>query len=413
MLTVEYSVSVQYATINGSAASPLDYASQSGTLVFLPGNQTQTITIAVHGDTVVEPNQTFIVRLSNVHGGATVADADGVGTIATDDTPPTTPPSPTALTWYLAEGATGAFFDNDILIANPTTTVAPVTLTFFKEGGSTVVDQRTIPAQSRVTIHVDQLAGLENASASVRVTSTDGVPLVVERTMFWDATYYGGHTGAAVSQPAPTWYFAEAAQGFFDTFVLVTNANTTAADVTLTFLREGEPPVIKTVPVGAASRVTIAASTFGELVGRSFGLIVDATQPVIAERAMYFGTTSAQLWSGGHESPGVTQTSTHWSIAEGATGSFFDTFILLSNPQDDEAHVTLDFLLESGESVRATRTVPGKGRVTVNIEAENDPRCVMARSRRWSRRIGRSCRNARPTGPPTRCRAAKATTASA
>ena len=43
--------------------------------------------------------------------------------------------------------------------------------------------------------------------------------------MFWDASYYGGHTGTAVEQPAVRWFFAEAAQGFFDTYVLVTNAN--------------------------------------------------------------------------------------------------------------------------------------------------------------------------------------------
>ena len=96
--------------------------------------------------------------------------------------------------------------------------------------------------------------------------------------------------------------------------------------------------------------------------------------PVIAERAMYFGSTPTRLWSGGHESPGVSQASTSWFHAEGATGAFFDTFILLGNPQDDPANVTLDFLLESGETVTVQRDVPAKGRVTVPIEAEDDPR---------------------------------------
>jgi hypothetical protein len=95
---------------------------------------------------------------------------------------------------------------------------------------------------------------------------------------------------------------------------------------------------------------------------------------VIAERAMYFGSSPARLWSGGHESPGVSQASTSWFHAEGATGAFFDTFILLGNPQDDPANVTLDFLLESGETVTLQRVVPGKGRVTVEIEAQDDAR---------------------------------------
>jgi autotransporter-associated beta strand protein len=361
-------VSVQFASVNGTGASPQDFTAHSGTLTFLPGTTSQTVTIAVHGDDTAEATEAFIVRLSGAQGGATIADEDGVGTIETDDE------APAPLTYFLAEGATGPFFDNDVLIANPNVAAAPVTLTFFTQQGAVIAEQRTIPGRSRATIHVDQISGLEEAAASVEVKSNNGLPLTVERTMFWDASYYGGHTGTAVEQPAVRWFFAEAAQGFFDTYVLVTNANPTPAEVTVTFLREGETPVIKTVPVGASARATIGAGDYPELAGRSFGLIVDATQPVIAERAMYFGSTPTRLWSGGHESPGVSQASTSWFHAEGATGAFFDTFILLGNPQDDPAKVTLDFLLESGETVRVERDVPAKGRVTVEIEAQDDPR---------------------------------------
>src|SRR5262249_48782608 len=35
--------------------------------------------------------------------------------------------------YFLAEGATGSFFDTDILIANPNSTPAPVTITFYKD----------------------------------------------------------------------------------------------------------------------------------------------------------------------------------------------------------------------------------------------------------------------------------------
>jgi autotransporter-associated beta strand protein len=361
-------VGVQFTTVNGTAASPQDFTAHSGTLTFLTGTTSQTVTIAVHGDDTAEATETFIVRLSGAQGGATIDDEDGVGTIETDDE------APAPLTYFLAEGATGPFFDNDVLIANPNVADAPVTLTFFTQGGAVIAEQRTIPGRSRATIHVDQISGLEDTAVSVEVKSPNGLPLTVERTMFWDASYYGGHTGTAVEQPAVRWFFAEAAQGFFDTYVLVTNANPMPADVTVTFLREGETPVIKTIPVGASSRATIGAGDYPELAGRSFGLIVDATMPVIAERAMYFGSTPTRLWSGGHESPGVSQASTSWFHAEGATGAFFDTFILLGNPGDDPAKVTLDFLLENGQTVTVHRDVPAKGRVTVAIEAENDPR---------------------------------------
>ena len=48
--------------------------------------------------------------------------------------------------------------------------------------------------------------------------------------MFWDANYYGGHTSNAVPQPETRWIFAEGFQGFFDTFVLIANANSERDD---------------------------------------------------------------------------------------------------------------------------------------------------------------------------------------
>ena len=180
------------------------------------------------------------------------------------------------ISYYLAEGATGEFFDNDVLIANPNLTDAPVKLTFLLEGGATIVDTRTVAAQSRMTVSVDAIHGLENASASVQVTSTSGVPLVVERTMSWDSTYYGGHTANAVPNPAMRWTFAEGFQGFFDTYVLIANATATPATATLVFLREGEAPFITSVPVGAFSRKTVYAGDYPELVNRAFGIVVDS-----------------------------------------------------------------------------------------------------------------------------------------
>ena len=50
-------VSVQFATVNGTAASPQDYTAHSGTLTFLPGTTSQTVTIAVHGDDTAEATE--------------------------------------------------------------------------------------------------------------------------------------------------------------------------------------------------------------------------------------------------------------------------------------------------------------------------------------------------------------------
>jgi autotransporter-associated beta strand protein len=280
----------------------------------------------------------------------------------------------TPISYFLAEGATGGFFDDDLLIANPSAAPAPITMTFLMEGGSTIVESRTVPALSRITVHVDAIPGLESTSASVQVTSTDGRPLVVERSMFWDQTYYGGHTANAVAQPRQSWMFAEGSQGFFDTYVLVANANASPLSGTVTFLREQDTPIVRPYSMGPFSRLTIYAGDTPEVVGRSFGMIVDASLPVIAERAMYFASTPGRFWGGGHVNVGIAEASTSWFHAEGATGSFFNTFILLSNPQTTPAEVDVRFLLDTGEVIERHKTVGAQERLTINPAAEGDPR---------------------------------------
>ena len=55
------SVSVQYATADGTATAGSDYTSASGTLTFAPGELTKTISVAVTGDTTLESDETLVV----------------------------------------------------------------------------------------------------------------------------------------------------------------------------------------------------------------------------------------------------------------------------------------------------------------------------------------------------------------
>jgi hypothetical protein len=77
-------VTVNYATADGTATAGSDYTATSGTLTFAAGETTKTISVAVAGDSVVEPDETFTVALSTA-SGATLADASGQGTITNDD----------------------------------------------------------------------------------------------------------------------------------------------------------------------------------------------------------------------------------------------------------------------------------------------------------------------------------------
>jgi urease beta subunit len=76
-------VTVNYATANGTAVAPGDYTAKSGSLSFSPGTLTQTIVITVRGDVAVEGNEHFFVNLSGATH-ATISDSQGQGTIQDD-----------------------------------------------------------------------------------------------------------------------------------------------------------------------------------------------------------------------------------------------------------------------------------------------------------------------------------------
>ena len=77
-------ITVAYATANSTATGGNDYQSASSTLTFAPGETSKTITVAVIGDRLAEPNETLSVNLSSATN-ATIADDQGVGTIVDDE----------------------------------------------------------------------------------------------------------------------------------------------------------------------------------------------------------------------------------------------------------------------------------------------------------------------------------------
>jgi hypothetical protein len=79
-------ITVDWATLNGTAG-PADYVVANGRLTFAPGETQKTITVQVKGDTLVEPNETYRVRLTRPIY-ATIADSVGIGYIRNDDTAP-------------------------------------------------------------------------------------------------------------------------------------------------------------------------------------------------------------------------------------------------------------------------------------------------------------------------------------
>jgi ABC-type transport system substrate-binding protein len=83
----EQTVTVNYATADGSATAPSDYIAKSGTLTFPPGERTARVTVLVNGDTTDEPDEAFALELANPVNG-TIGDGRANAPIIDDDAAP-------------------------------------------------------------------------------------------------------------------------------------------------------------------------------------------------------------------------------------------------------------------------------------------------------------------------------------
>jgi hypothetical protein len=299
-------------------------------------------------------------------------DGDGLTNLQEYQRQPGTHPRGFA-TRYLAEGAVNAFFQTEIAILNPGMSSAIALVRIQPEGQSERTMLLGIPPLTRRTLSSTMLSAL-TAAPFATVIESDAT-LVVDRTMTWDASGYGSHAETSIAAPSTTWYLAEGSTaGDFSLFYLLQNPNASAVTATITFLRPaGNSPVVRQYSLGPNSRTTIPVDTADPaLVNTDVSGVVEATQPIIVERAMYL-SRPGQTFIAGHESAGVTAASSDWFLAEGATGTFFELFVLIANPNPQPASVTVDYLLTDGTTLTKTYGVAANSRFTIWVDEEQFP----------------------------------------
>src|SRR3546814_9075587 len=81
------SLSVNYATVNGSAAAPGDFAAASGTLTFRSWETARTVSIPLLVDANAEPAESFSLQLSAPSSGASIGVASANATINASSAP--------------------------------------------------------------------------------------------------------------------------------------------------------------------------------------------------------------------------------------------------------------------------------------------------------------------------------------
>ncbi len=82
---VNFPLTVNFTTANGTALAGSDYTATSGSLSFSPGTTTLAVTVSIAGDLVDEFDETFFLNLSNLSAGALIGDSQGQITIVDDD----------------------------------------------------------------------------------------------------------------------------------------------------------------------------------------------------------------------------------------------------------------------------------------------------------------------------------------
>ncbi len=85
--TTSSTVTVNWATSDGTATAGSDYASANGTLTFAAGEQTKTVSVSVLDDAHDEGSETLTLTLSNA-SGARIGDGVATGTINNTDVMP-------------------------------------------------------------------------------------------------------------------------------------------------------------------------------------------------------------------------------------------------------------------------------------------------------------------------------------
>ncbi len=215
--------------------------------------------------------------------------------------------------WFFAEGATGSFFTTFLLFANQNTDVpAEVTVTYLPATGSPVTKVKSLAPGQRMTVNIaTEDDSLASAAVATRVTSD--VPIVAERSQYWPFTpdrWLEAHNSFGTTSAATRWGLAEGrvgGPGNYQTYILLANPGSSDASVSITFLRTTGLTVKKTFDVAAESRVTVSVgpdTLVPELNDEEFGAVIDSTQPIVVERAMYLDANGV-IWAAGSNATGT------------------------------------------------------------------------------------------------------------
>ncbi|WP_076069495.1 Calx-beta domain-containing protein [Sphingomonas montana] len=177
-------VDLSYAIALDGSADAADLDAAAGTVRFEDGQTSQTVTIAVNGDLLVEGDETFGITLSTTATGATIADGSAVGTILNDDVP----------------GPAGTLSVADAAAFEGASGITALTFTVTRDGGSSGAASASYMVMLNGTASTDDLAAQTLSGTVEFADGATSATIIVQ--VAGDAQFEGDETfGVTLSAP--------------------------------------------------------------------------------------------------------------------------------------------------------------------------------------------------------------------
>lgn len=266
--------------------------------------------------------------------------------------------------WYFSEGATAYGYETFLLLMNPTDKNATAWVTYMTPEGPVERKAVKLAANTRYTVNVSD--DLPASEMSIMVLSDQRI--IAERSMYWDERR-GAHDSIGVNCPAGEWFLAEGSTNWgFSEYVLIANPGDEEIWVNITYMTPEGPVTRSPLPVSPKSRKTLDLNQ--EMPLCDLSVMASSSAGIIVERAMYWNNSTGRA---GHCSIGVAQPRTQSLLAEGTTNWGFETWLLVQNPGESLANVSVEYNTSNGAVQRPDFSVFPGSRTTVYLNGELPP----------------------------------------
>ena len=208
-------------------------------------------------------------------------------------------------------------------------------------------------------------AGMHVADVKVDGVSMGGI------TDYYFGNVTADHTIAATfSDQWSTWFLPEGSTAWgFSSVINIENPNPQDLNARVTYMKKDGTTKEQMVGLPKMSKVTV--SPLDTIGATDFSTKVECVQgkTIAVDRSMYWQIDGSQA-AATTNSIGVTAPSNEWFLPEGSSNWGFTTWLLMQNPSDVEANVTVVYMIEGVGPKPIAHVIPAHSRASFNMVDE-------------------------------------------